>query len=279
MTRLQEQRHIYYDPDLEIEAYSLSGIVQKFPNHFHEYYVIGFIEGGTRRMQCGSREYEIGAGSIVLLNPRDCHSCIPVNEELFNYKAVNIGDEVMKRAAKEIMGNEFIPHFKSNVIQQTEIALSIGELYHSILSKAPVLMREEALFFLLEQVLNECAESFDEAEQKQPDKQIRELCKFMEEHFSENISLEQLLTMTSFGKSYLLRVFTKQVGVSPYRYLQSIRLERAKHFLEQGVAPAEAAVMAGFSDQSHFTNFFKEFIGLTPKQYQRIFNGGKGSIC
>ena len=29
--------------------------------------------------------------------------------------------------------------------------------------------------------------------------------------------------------------------------------------------------MAGFADQSHFTHFFKEFIGLTPKQYQRIF--------
>lgn len=33
----------------------------------------------------------------------------------------------------------------------------------------------------------------------------------------------------------------------------------------------DAAAMAGFSDQSHFTNFFKEFIGLTPRQYQKIF--------
>ena len=33
----------------------------------------------------------------------------------------------------------------------------------------------------------------------------------------------------------------------------------------------EAAAMTGFADQSHFTNYFKEFIGLTPKQYQRIF--------
>ena len=93
----------------------------------------------------------------------------------------------------------------------------------------------------------------------------------MEEHFSENITLDDLLSMTSFGKSYLLRSFTKQVGVSPYRYLQTVRLEKAKKFLEQGVAPIDAADMAGFADQSHFTNFFKEFIGLTPKQYQKIF--------
>lgn len=50
----------------------------------------------------------------------------------------------------------------------------------------------------------------------------------MEKHFSENITLDDLLSMTSFGKSYLLRSFTKQVGVSPYRYLQTVRLEKAK---------------------------------------------------
>lgn len=77
--------------------------------------------------------------------------------------------------------------------------------------------------------------------------------------------------MTNYSKSYMLRSFTKQIGVSPYRYLQNVRLNKAKAFLEQGIAPIDAASMAGFSDQSHFTNFFKEFIGLTPKQYQRIF--------
>ena len=93
----------------------------------------------------------------------------------------------------------------------------------------------------------------------------------MEEHFAENVTLDDLLSMTDFGKSYLLRSFTRQTGVSPYRYLQTIRLDKAKRFLEEGIAPIDAAGMAGFSDQSHFTHFFKEFIGLTPKQYQRIF--------
>ncbi len=83
--------------------------------------------------------------------------------------------------------------------------------------------------------------------------------------------------MTDFGKSYLLRAFTRQVGVSPYRYLQTIRLGRARKFLEQGMVPVDAAVSAGFSDQSHFTNFFKEFTGLTPKQYQKIFTE-KGAL-
>lgn len=63
----------------------------------------------------------------------------------------------------------------------------------------------------------------------------------------------------------------KTSRVSPYRYLQNIRLNYSKKLLEQGVLPIEAAMISGFTDQSHFTNFFKEFIGLTPKQYQKIF--------
>ena len=134
--------------------------------------------------------------------------------------------------------------------------------------------KEEAFLFLLEQVIQECVSPFDATKAAGPSQQIKRLCDYMERHFEENITLDELLSMTDFGKSYLLRSFTKQVGISPYRYLQTIRLEKAKKFLEQGIAPIDAASMAGFSDQSHFTNFFKNFIGLTPKQYQRIFTDG-----
>ncbi len=39
-----ETRTLQLDPHLHIEAYRFKGIMQKFPNHFHDYYVIGFIE-------------------------------------------------------------------------------------------------------------------------------------------------------------------------------------------------------------------------------------------
>lgn len=267
----QEQRHVYYDRDLEMEAYNLSGIVQKFPNHFHDYYVIGFVEGGKRHLWCKGQEYDLTAGDLILFNPRDNHYCAPINGEILDYRAVNINLDVMMRVVKEITGKEFVPHFTQNVVYQSDITQSISDLYDAILTRAPKLKKEEALFFLLEQVLRECAAPFDEIKISEPNRQIKMLCGYMEEHFDRNVTLDELLSMTSFGKSYLLRSFTKQVGVSPYRYLQTVRLEKAKKFLEEGIAPIDAASMAGFSDQSHFTNFFKEFIGLTPKQYQKIF--------
>lgn len=267
----QEQRHVYYDRDLKIEAYNLTGIVQKFPNHFHEYYVIGFVEGGRRHMWCKDQEYDVGAGDLILFNPRDTHSCAPVCGELLDYRAVNIEPHVMEHAVKEITGRAFIPRFTQNVAFHSEVTQSVAATYNAIIRHASKLEKEEALFFLLEQVLQEYSAPFAEEHISRPDSQIQTLCTYMEEHFADNISLEELLSMTTFGKSYLFRCFTKQVGVSPYRYLQTIRLDKAKHFLEEGIPPVEAAAMAGFADQSHFTNFFKEFIGLTPRQYQKIF--------
>lgn len=271
MPGVQEQRHVYYDRDLEIEAYNLSGIVQKFPNHFHQYYVIGFVEGGKRRMCCKGREYDLSAGDLILFNPRDNHFCAPVDGEILDYRAVNISPDRMSQAVKDITGRDFTPHFTQNVIYQSDITQSLGDVYHAVLTRAPRLKKEEAFFFLLEQVLQDYAAPSDEIDPAEPNRQVKLLCDYMEEHFAENITLGELLAMTHFGKSYLLRSFTRQVGVSPYRYLQTVRLDRAKKLLEQGVAPIDAASMAGFADQSHFTNFFKDFIGLTPKRYQKIF--------
>jgi AraC-like DNA-binding protein len=271
MLEKQEQRHVYYDSDLQIEAYQLSGIVQKFPNHFHEYYVIGFVEGGKRHLWCKGQEYDVSAGDLLLFNPRDNHYCAPLNGDILDYRAVNISIEVMNKIVKEISTQNYTPYFTQNVVYKSDITKSLQTLYQAIITRSSRFEKEEALFFLLEQVLQEYASPFHEVAVTEPNHQIKALCSYMEEHYSENITLDELLSMTSFGKSYLLRSFTKQVGVSPYRYLQTVRLDRAKKLLEQGVAPIEAAYMAGFSDQSHFTNYFKEFIGLTPKQYQKIF--------
>ena len=191
--------------------------------------------------------------------------------QLLDYRAVNIQPEIMEKSVKEITGRSFRPYFTQNVVFRSDITRSVAALYDAILRHASKLEKEESLFFLLEQLLQEYAEPFSEETISRPNPQIQSLCTYMEEHFSDNLSLDELTAMTTFGKSYLLRSFTKQIGVSPYRYLQTIRLDKAKHFLEQGIAPVDAAAMAGFSDQSHFTNFFKEFIGLTPRQYQKIF--------
>lgn len=65
----QEMRTVKYNAELKVEAYHFQGIMQKFPNHFHEYYVIGYIEQGQRFLSCKNKEYTIEPGDLLLFNP------------------------------------------------------------------------------------------------------------------------------------------------------------------------------------------------------------------
>ena len=85
------------------------------------------------------------------------------------------------------------------------------------------------------------------------------------------IYLDQICHLEGLSKSTLLRAFTKSKGVTPYSYLQNIRIGEAKKLLEQGLPPVEAALQTGFSDQSHLTNYFNRYIGLAPGVYREIF--------
>lgn len=102
--------------------------------------------------------------------------------------------------------------------------------------------------------------------------EIELACEYMKQHFAERIYLDQICRYTGLSKSTLLRAFTKSKGVTPYRYLETIRISEAKKLLGQGMAPVDAAIQTGFADQSHFTNYFNSFIGLTPGCYNEIFS-------
>ena len=91
----------------------------------------------------------------------------------------------------------------------------------------------------------------------------------MDRHYAQRIRLDQLCRCAGLSKSTLLRAFVRAKGVTPYCYLENIRVGKAKRLLEQGVPPVEAALETGFSDQSHFTNCFSRFIGLAPGIYSR----------
>ena len=82
-------RSAVYDRELNIEAYSFDGVVQEFPSHVHDYYVIGLIERGRRRLVCMGREYEVSAGDVLVFNPGDGHACTQLGGTL-QYRALNI---------------------------------------------------------------------------------------------------------------------------------------------------------------------------------------------
>ena len=107
----KETRTVVYDDELRIEAYRFEGIVQPFPNHFHEYYVIGFVENGQRILSCRNQEYTIEKGDIVLFNPGDNHACVQSDNGTLDYRGFNITKEVMLNLAEEVTGRRELPGF------------------------------------------------------------------------------------------------------------------------------------------------------------------------
>lgn len=265
-----EERKVFYDKNLKIEAYLFKGIMQKFPNHFHEYYVIGFIESGRRHLSCKNKEYNVNPGDLLLFNPMDNHTCEQIDEEALDYRCINIKKEVMQTLVNEITGKYYLPEFAQPVIIQSEIVFLLRELHRMIMEESADFGKEEALYFLIEQLLDFCPEPVY-SDIKEVCVVIKKACDYMEENFIDHITLDDLSNVSGLNKYTLLRNFTRQRGLTPYQYLETIRVNHAKRLLEQGIEPIEAAGQTGFTDQSHFTRYFKNFIGLTPKQYQNIF--------
>lgn len=267
----KENRTVCFDIDLNIEAYNFKGIKQKFPNHFHEYYVIGFIESGRRQLFCKSKEYVIERGDLILFNPGDNHTCQQIDGGTLDYRCMNIKTEVMKKVVFEITGKDYVPYFKENAVFNSDIVPSLQELYLMVMNEERDFKKEEIFLFIIEQLITEYANAVTVDALKEANSEIKTTCDFLEENYMESITLNKLSELTGLNKYYLLRSFTKQKGITPYGYLESIRISKAKKLLEQGIAPIDVAIQTGFTDQSHFTNFFKKFIGLTPKQYMKIF--------
>ncbi len=271
----KETRTIVYDDTLQMEAYRLEGIVQPFPNHFHEHYVIGFVEDGERRLSCKDREYRIEKGSVILFNPGDNHACVQADEGSFDYRGFNIPKSTMLNLAEEVTGTRELPGFSTNVISDGEIACYLRRLHDMTMNGISDFGKEEILLFLISALIQKYGQPFESYVPECPQK-IEKACEFIRSHFEERISLDQICRYVGLSKSTLLRAFTKAKGITPYRYLETIRINEAKTLLAKGVKPVDAALQTGFSDQSHFTNYFNSFIGLAPGVYRDIFSDREG---
>ena len=266
----KEVKTVVYDEELGLEAYRFEGRTQPFPNHFHEYYVLGVVEGGKRTLFCQNREYIIEKGAVVLFHPGDNHGCEQIDGGSFDYRGFHISKEVMAGLSEEITGKRTAPGFSENVIYDEEAAGYMRLLHEMVMEKREGFEKEETLFLLVSMLMERYGRN-PAGSIPVCGKEIGKACAYMEQHFAEHVYLEQVCRYAGVSKSTLLRAFTKAKGITPYRYLETIRINEAKKLLREGAAPSLAATETGFSDQSHFTNCFNSVIGLTPGMYREIF--------
>lgn len=268
---MEGHRGVYRDVDLGIELTWFQSLSLSFPAHFHDYYVIGLTEGGVRQMSCGGQSYRIGPGDVNLFHPGETHDCVQ-SEGALDYRGIHISKDVMVRRMEELTGKRRLPCFSQNLIRDPEIAERVRTVHMLALRCGDDFEKEEQLLLLLSMLLERYGGSIPEQSTAE-DSAMEEVCAFLREHFQEKLCLEDLCARAGMSKSTLLRTFAREKGITPYRYLETLRVNAAKVLLAEGVRPGEAALRTGFSDQSHFTNQFVRYIGVTPGAYRTIFHG------
>jgi AraC family transcriptional regulator of arabinose operon len=104
-----------------------------------------------------------------------------------------------------------------------------------------------------------------------PVEKLELLSSYIEEHLSEELTLEGLAGLLHFHPNYFISFFKKHFGVSPLKYVSNLRLQRAKELLRGTALPvAEVAARTGFHDLFHFSRRFKEQTGYSPSDFRRL---------
>lgn len=129
--------------------------------------------------------------------------------------------------------------------------------------------REWSVSSAIENLLLFILEADPESGREIPER-IQYLITYIENNFSQPLSLDMLSDFAGLSKYHLSREFKRFTGYSPYAYITELRLDRAKSMLVQTSLPAyRIALLSGFGDESNFIKLFKEKTAMTPGEYRQ----------
>lgn len=88
----------------------------------------------------------------------------------------------------------------------------------------------------------------------------------------DKITLDELAWIVGMNKYKFIRWFKENVGLTPFDYIIINRIEEGIKMIKEGKPLAHIAIDTGFYDQSNFSNYFKRYVGVTPKSYKENCN-------
>jgi AraC-like DNA-binding protein len=259
-------KHAPSQPGVErIEAFFAG---HAYDPHRHDTYAIGITLAGIQSFDYRGARADSLAGNAIVLHPDETHDGRAGAEAGFRYRMLYIEPRLVRDALGERARS--LPFVRTPVSSNARLVAAVRQAVDAIDGVWEPMERDQFILGIAEALLAldpsvrsrsptaACASAVERARE------------FLDEHFEEVVSSEELETIAGLDRYTLARHFRTLLGTSPYRYLTMRRLDHARATILAGQSLAEAAFAAGFADQAHMTRHFKRAYGLPPGRWRTI---------
>ena len=242
--------------------------------HSHNYYEILYICSGNIQYLIRSERYRIQKGDIIIVPPGVSHQPILSEGHKEPYKRY-----VLWLSSDFIKG--ITPLFPENDFLCPKLLRTSGTRWSSISHKFYSGIMEtqhknpgwkSALYGNTMELVTMLYRAVSDKESMHLKSEMPELLDkilvFIEEHLSEEITLDDTGKRFFVSRSTISNIFRKELGISFYRYVTQRRLVAAKNYILDGMAMDQISEKVGFSDYSSFYRAFKGEYGISPRQFK-----------
>lgn len=251
--------------------------------HCHDFIEIVIILKGKGHFIINDEKVLVSEGNVLILNPGTYHRSIPDSPHTLTECYLAFTDVDFVNAPRN-----FFPFFHGQKMLgklPERVKKEIFQLCCSIDRESQ--SRNPGRYFMLKAYLIQVIcllLRFDRQEEiadqhclagyefKSPNKKyvVQQIMKYMENHYKEKISLDQIAKNMYLSPFYISKLFKSETGDTPINYLISLRMEKAKELLDQNstLSIQEAAAAVGYEDAYHFSKLFKKYYGLSPLYYK-----------
>lgn len=247
------------------EFLDVSNFAHPTSKAFHQSLALCFVEQGAFSVRHCGVSYSVGKGALLVAQSGEITSCEDF-EGKSKHREFHCAPKALGTIAEEI-GDRFTGGriFQSPFICDESLCRPFLR-FHTEMDSKPTAIESSTLLreFVGEMILrygSRPATSLRLGNERRAVKRVKDC---LESRYAENLTLEELARIANLSPFHLVRVFRKEVGLPPHAYQTRLRLNHAKALLAQAATIGEAALKAGFFDQSHFTNHFRKVFGYPP---------------
>jgi AraC-like DNA-binding protein len=245
-----------------VEVYHRRQLTHVYPMHTHDTWTLLIIDSGIVRYDLGRHEHGALRGTVSLLPPHVAHNGAPATEQGLRKRVLYLERE---RIGAELIG----PAVDHPEMEDALLRRRIHQLHGALLQAGEELEAESRLALVCERLRGHLSGALDPAPTVKDPGLAARLQELIDARVVQGVTLSEAAALLHAHPTHLARAFTRRFGLAPHQYLIGRRVDLARRLLLEGMAPAEAAVAAGFCDQPHLTRHFTRVLGIAPGRYVR----------